>query len=471
VNRRLALAVCGLGAAALGAACSDGRTRITRDRDAGAAVVVAPVVRQGSATTAAGVALAGVPAPSAITAEVEPNADGASATGLALGAAARGTLDGATDVDVFRVEVPAPTNLLVHLGGVADVDLVLELVDATGKVLAGSDRGPALIAEGLPNVAVGKGPVLVRVREFGKPPAKRKKGEAPPSPRMGASAPYQLGVWDLGVQALAARVTGDRERNEDLGTASDLALGEPARGYLGWGGDVDVWKLSLEALTERDALDVELTGVEGVTPTLDALDAAGKVLATRKGSKGKGLVLGGLVLVRPGAAPIAHLRVRGERSHPEATYELRTIARALADDDEREPNDDERQATALAGAAGTARARASGGDVDRFALGAEDAARQLRLGLPATADVTWRVRLVAGAATLAEQRGAVGAPLELQAPIAAGTAAMIVVEPGAPVDALTPYELTWALSPLDDMPPEIPAAPSGDAPAAAPGLP
>ncbi len=448
--------------------CGDGRQRITRGRDAGPVVVVAPVAPVGPRAGTTTAALPGVPAPTAVATEREPNPDVVSATVVSVGGAGRGSLDGSADVDVFRVDVPTATTLLVTLPGIVGSDLVLEQIDANGKVVAGSDRGPAGTAEGLPNLPVAAGTVWLRVREFVKPPARKpdKKRKATPPPtaaRVGPSADYQLGVWDLAAPSLAARRTGDAEPNGDVGTAGELALGESGLGYLGWGGDVDTWKVSLEALTPDNALDVSVSGVAGVALTIDVRDAAGQVLVTRKGSKGAAVHVPGLALRRAGAAPFAHVQVRGDRSNPEATYELRLVARALGADEEREPDDSTAAAMPLA-VPGPLQAQTSSGDVDRFALEIGADPRRVLVTLPALADVTWRLRLIAGSTAVADQRGAAGGAVSAEATL--GGSVEAVVEAVVKGDGVVPYELRWELlDAADALPPEVPA---GDAPTSVP---
>src|SRR5262245_29988674 len=173
--RSLALCLGALGAlAAQSGGCTDssgvdelklGR----RSRDAGPAVVIVDRSERGPATT--------VP-------EKEPNEDAARAQALPLPGAVRGRIDGAGDIDVYKVVVPAPGTLRVSVSGVDDADLVLELRQPGGEVLAASDNGGAKVAEGVPNLFVQPGPVLIVVREAvkaaPKPKSKPKKGAPPP---------------------------------------------------------------------------------------------------------------------------------------------------------------------------------------------------------------------------------------------------------------------------------------------------
>ncbi|HEY5936521.1 MAG TPA: PPC domain-containing protein, partial [Kofleriaceae bacterium] len=89
--------------------------------------------------------------------EQEPNEGEDVATPLALGASVVGKISPETDVDHYRIDVTAAGALSIELPGIESPDLMLELLDAQGTVLARSDRTPAKTREGIPNFGVSPG--------------------------------------------------------------------------------------------------------------------------------------------------------------------------------------------------------------------------------------------------------------------------------------------------------------------------
>jgi len=469
-----------LGIAACGK--SDGK-RIHRDRDAGSG---SPSVTRGSQ-------------PLGATDEHEPNQDASNASALPPGHVARGTLDGETDVDVYRVAVTAEGQLRVALSGLDGVDLAIELRDATGAVLAKSDRGPALTTEGFPNFAVHRGDYLLVVKEFVKPRKKPKppkppkapkapKGKVAPPPavdagvdplaRVGASPIYELAVELLDTPPLQ-----ELEPDEDAGTAVDVMLGDSVRGWIGWTGDVDVWKVPLEGMAPGYALDLELTALEGVGLTVEVQDAGGTPVIARKGTRGGGVSIRGLVpALGPGAPPYHLIRIAGDRSNPDATYDLRVTTRLLDVDEEAEPNDTVAAATPLRGDAmttsGAMRAGYALGDIDRYTLEPQVEPGLIDVAIEPPTGVLIELELVAGDTQLARAAAAkVGDRVRLTGvAVPAGQPLIVTVKAAKAAKAdggeARPYRLTWSLSAAVDlpMPPEEPsdAGPVDDEPAAVP---
>jgi hypothetical protein len=190
------------------------------------------------------------------------------------------------------------------------------------------------------------------------------------------------------VQALS-----ERERNDDAGSAGDLYLADQVRGFIGWSGDVDVWKLSLEGLGVQNAVDVEVSGVPGLVLAVDVQDAAGRPILSRKGGKGGPVVIRSLVAAQAeGAPPFLHVEIAADRSNPVDAYSLKVTPRLLDLDEESEPNDTPERATQLrvAGSeSGTMRASHAAGDVDTFVI----AATAGPLLLDATVEVCGMCRL------------------------------------------------------------------------------
>ena len=92
--------------------------------------------------------------PGATSDEVEPNDGNDVATPLPLGGTVHGKLEPDTDVDRFRLDVPAAGALAVTVTPLGELDVVLELEDASGQVIARSDRGAGRAREGVPNLPV-----------------------------------------------------------------------------------------------------------------------------------------------------------------------------------------------------------------------------------------------------------------------------------------------------------------------------
>ena len=76
------------------------------------------------------------------TEEIEPNDGDDVATVLGLGATVHGKIDPDGDLDHFRIDVAEPGVLEVMVDGHDALDVVLEIDDASGNLLARSDRGP-----------------------------------------------------------------------------------------------------------------------------------------------------------------------------------------------------------------------------------------------------------------------------------------------------------------------------------------
>jgi hypothetical protein len=447
-------------AALLLVACKDGGSkRVRRNRDAGVGTVT-PDRTGGTGRASAGE-------------EKEPNNLDAEATPLPVGHYLRATLDGETDVDVFKVTVAGPGQLRAALTGIEGVDLVLELRDAKGNVLARSDRGPAMITEGVPGYGVSAGDYFLAVKEFVKAKKKEKKksgkgkgtgtgtgADAAPEGRIGPSNPYELSVELLDAPPELHEI----EPDDDPGTAVEVLLADSVKGWIGWSGDVDLWKLSLEGVAAQYCLDIEVGGVDGLALSIDVLDAGGERLLTRKGSKGGPVAIKSVVPALAGGAPPWHfLKISADRSHPEMTYELRFTARLLEEDEEQEPNDDAERATPLV-AGGQMRATYAGGDVDRFVIEAQSEAQLLDVAAEAPPGID--VELVVGVAgqpplATASAGGAgvkeslTGVALPAGSPIVVTVSAKTnkKVDPGGEA---RPYRLTWSMVPAagDPMPPE-----------------
>jgi hypothetical protein len=434
----------------VGVGCKKKHT-IVRARDAAppVALVERPVVT--------GVTYAG---------EVEPDDDLAHASALALGAGVQGTIAGDDDVDVYKLQVPAAGMVAIAVDGVDTLDLVVEVENAAGEVVARSDRGGDDVAEGMPNLGLTKGDWFVVVRPYVKKARRtRKPKHAPPDAGPVAvddSIPYRLTARPVAPADLT-----EREPDDDNGAASELFLGDTVRGWIGWNDDVDVWKLSLEGLGQRNALDLDVAAEPGVTLTLEVLDGTGQSLLTRRGVKGGPVSVKSLAAaVADGQPPFHYVKLSGKRSNPIEPYSLHVTGRLLDLDEEAEPNDTPDKATPLrtgtTAASGTMHAAHVAGDVDWFGIDAGDDAAILDVTVdpPTGADITLTAQNADGRVLATADAGGAGVRERLSGvliPAHGAVRIQVAVKPdkkdtGEPRE----YQLRWSVSPSDGvpMPPE-----------------
>ena len=392
--------------------------------------------------------------------EKEPNGSRAEATPIKLGGAARGTLDGTDDVDVYKVPITAPGALKVAVSGVDGVDLVVEVADAGGAVVARSDRGPAPLGEGVPNLGVVRGDYFISVKELVKPakPGKPRRGQpdaAPPVTRTGPSPAYELTA-----EVVTPAPDAEKEPDDDAGAANDLFPGDTVTGFIGWTGDVDVWKLSLETLTTNNAIDLELAALDGVTLTLEVSDAAGKPVQSRKGGKSAGVVLRSLAPRQPeGSPPFHYVRIKADRSNPDAPYTLSVRGRLLGLDEETEPNDKPEIALPLAGERGTLKATYAAGDVDCFAIAPQPEPQTVAITVQSPDGIDAAVRLEGPTGVLAKaDAGKAGAAEKIETTLPAGARGVVIVTfkpPKADPGTSRDYEVEYSVTKVTDaLPPE-----------------
>ena len=318
--------------------------------------------------------------------EIEPNDDVDVATRLVLGGTVHARIDPESDVDFFRIDVASDGALAVEVSAVDDADLSLELRDASGTLLARSDRGAAHTKEGVPNLGVTAGRYVAIVR--GKRTGGKSKAAAPTLP-LGYEITAHI------AQPAEAAPNTEREPDDDRGTANDLIIGDSAVGYIGWSGDADVWKLSVEALSANNAIDVEIAAVEGIAFTLEVSDGLGRPLVVRKAPRGAGLVLRGLVpSVPPRASPYHYLTLRATPSNPETAYSLRVSAKNPDPDSEIEPNDTPETAMPIASDRAVVTGHWSPGDVDCYAIAADPRPRTLDVVIATPREADFAAELV-----------------------------------------------------------------------------
>ena len=366
---------------ALVAACRGGSTKTKRTGSA-APVEVINEPQLADAGRVAG----------ASTDESEPNDGDEVATPMALGGTARGKIDPETDADYYHVNVDQAGVLAVSLTGIDGMDLQLELADGSGTVLAKSDRGGAKVKEGIPNLGVTAGRYTLIVRQVKKKPVKPAKGKKAPDPE---PAPAAVPVYEVSAQLVDAGKGGEREPDDDRGTANDLIVADNVTGYIGWASDRDVWKLSVETLSDKNLLDVHVSAVEGIALELEISDGLGQPLATRKAPRGAPLVMKGLLPnVPPGTSPYHYLTVRGDKSNPETAYTLHATARLAGTDEEIEPNDLADKPYMMPTDRTVVHATWSPGDIDCFGLAPAGTARQIDVTVDTPAELNLDVELL-----------------------------------------------------------------------------
>ncbi len=379
--------------------------------------------------------------------EIEPNDGDEIATPLALGATARGKLEAENDADHYRVVVERAGVLQASLSGVDGVDLVLELHDSTGAVIGRSDRAGVRTKEGIPNAGVTPGHYTLAVKGAPKKkPAKQKsKKGTKVTTEIEVVEPAIAPVYELVVQLGAYMPGTEREPDDDRGQANDLIVADNALGYLGWADDKDVWKLSVETLSEKNVLDIEISAIEGVSLSLDLADGVGTVLATRKGQRGQPLAMRGILPVVPaGSAPFYYVIVRGDRSNPETAYTLHATAQVVGPDAELEPNDVVDKAQSIPPDRTVVHAAWSPGDIDCFAIASADTARTLDVSIdtPAEIDLTAEL-LVDGKSVATANKGGKGVLEKLSAPVPPGSKAIVRVKnPDANANADAKYDVS-----------------------------
>ncbi len=372
--------------------------------------------------------------------EIEPNDGDDVATVLGLGATVHGKIDPDADLDHYRIDVIKAGVLSIMVSPLETLDVVLEIEDANGTVIARSERGGARVREGVPNLGVtpGRYTAIVQVK---KPAPVRKKPSKKPPPPPEPAKPIG-GPYEITASMVAPAAGAEHEPDDDRGEANDLIAGDTATGFIGWTGDVDVWKVSVEALSAKNALDIELSAVEGIALSIEISDGVGQLITSRKGPKGAPLIVRGFVPVVPqGAPPFHYLTVKADRSNPETAYQIRAIAKVIAPDAEIEPNDTPETAMTVPIDRKSLRAQWSAGDVDCFAVPPEDVARTLDVSIdtPNELDLAIDV-LVEGKLVAKVDHPGTGAAARVAAPVPAGAHAVIRVR-GADAPGDGAYDL------------------------------
>jgi hypothetical protein len=380
--------------------------------------------------------------------EIEPNDGEEVASPIALGGTARGRLESDSDIDYYRLDVDRPGVLQVTLSGIDGVDLALDVTDGSGASIGRSDRTGVRIKEGIPNAGVSPGRYTLIVRHA--PKKKQPKAKAPKkgtaagsgdSDKPAAPAP----VYELSAQIVPLPLGGEREPDDDRGTANDLIVADNASGFLGWTDDKDVWKLSVETLSEKNALDIQVSAIEGVTLTLEIADGIGTVLATRKGLRGQPLTVRGVLPVVPdGAPPFYYLTIRGDKSNPETAYTLHATAHVLGPDAELEPNDNVEKPQVIAADRTVVHASWGPGDIDCFAIAVATTPRTVDVSIDTPSELDLAAELlVDGKVVATANKGGKGVLEKVSAPVPAGAKAIVrVKDPDAAASAEASYDVS-----------------------------
>ena len=435
--RRAAVLAC---VVALNAIVACGKSRQKRAGDAAPVeVVTQPVL--GDAGAGSG----------ATADEIEPNDSDEVATPLPLGSSLRGRIDPETDADYYALDLKDPGALSVEVSAVEGMDLTLELLDAGGTSLARSDRGGAKTREGVPNLGVGAGryTLIVRAKKIPvKPVPAPKKGKKPAASAgsgSGSAAQVNVPVYELTAKVGPWAPNAEREPDDDRGTANDLIVGDTATGFVGWSGDADVYKLSVEALSAKNYVDIEVTAVDGVALVVEVADAAGHVLMTRKTARGAPLVVRGFVpLVPSGAPPFHYVTIKGTGSNHEVPYQLRVSEKVPGPDAEAEPDDTPERAMPVPPDRTVVHGTWTPGDTDCYALPVEQAARTTEITIAPPADADLQADVILDGKSIAKgERPGKGAEEKLAAAVPAGATAILCIK-GTDKSAEGAYDVTLA---------------------------
>jgi hypothetical protein len=372
--------------------------------------------------------------------ETEPNDTSDIATPLAVGGIARGKIEPDADVDYYRVDV-AQAGALTVLTNLVDADLSVDIEDAGGTIIAKSERGGVRVREGVPNLGVQPGRYTAIVRKKPAPPKKPVKGKkgAPPAP----AAPPVAVSYEISATLAPVASNTEREPDDDRGTANDLIVGDSVSGFLGWTGDVDLWKLSIETLSSKNTIDIEVGAVEGAQLTLELADGVGTPLLVRKGPRSSPLVVKGVLPVVPsGAPPFHYISIKGDKSNPETPYTIVVRAKPVETDQEVEPNDTLEKAMLFPSDRKSVPGQWSAGDVDCYAIGADVNPRTIEVELdPSEVDLALDLYVDGKVVAKSETPGK-GTKEKLSGAVPANAKAVVRVRAAADAAGEGTYELT-----------------------------
>jgi hypothetical protein len=197
--------------------------------------------------------------------EFEPNNQRVDATPFELDSI-QGTIAPAGDVDWYKITVATDAKYLLRaeLSGVPAMDLTLTLKDALGNDLLLVDNAGKEQPEVLTGYGVTKGDYYLVVAEK---TGKKSDGRDP------YTLSKRLIPWQAGLEW---------EPNDSTGTAQALKVGDSVDGYFAPKGDVDWYEFNVY---QKGVIELDLTGVINVAPTVTLLDQEYKPLASAAAAK------------------------------------------------------------------------------------------------------------------------------------------------------------------------------------------
>lgn len=299
--------------------------------------------------------------------ETEPNDHFTQASPLRSGRSAAGTLASASDVDVYRLEVRTPGQVLdVHVTGIRQADFILRVLDSDRRELKRFDETSAGGDERALDLGVEPGPYFVVLSN--KNPSLAGQDQA-----------YRM------TATLGPGRGREREPNDRALLANPLKPGSgilrghyfPSRNLLSEDGAAEEdWYLVDVEREGRYLLNIDLSEVPGVDPVLELYDLNAYMIKTvDAGGAGEPEVLRGFGVTGPMKV---HLRVRtkGIAQNGAVPYELLTELVPYRGLREFEPNDQRLDATPFDGDSieGTI---APAGDTDWYRISAKAEAKRI----------------------------------------------------------------------------------------------
>jgi hypothetical protein len=197
--------------------------------------------------------------------EFEPNNQLADATPFEMDSI-QGTIAPAGDVDWYKVSIDTDSKYLLRadISGVPGMDLILSLKDSLGNDLVRVDNAGREQPEVLTGYGVTKGDYFLVVEE--------KTGRKADS-RDSYTLSKKLIPWQAGLEW---------EPNDSTGTAQALNVGDSVDGYFAPKGDVDWYEFNVY---QKGVIELDLTGIINVAPTMTLFDQDYKQLAAAAAAK------------------------------------------------------------------------------------------------------------------------------------------------------------------------------------------
>jgi hypothetical protein len=177
-----------------------------------------------------------------------------------------GTIAPAGDQDWYKVSVSTDDKLLLRadLSGVPGMDLTLSLRDSLGNELTLADNAGREQPEVMTGWGVTKGDYYLVVSE--------KTGRKADS-RQGYTLTKKIMPWQAGLEW---------EPNDSTATVQALTVGDSVDGYFAPKGDQDWYEFNLY---QKGTVEIDLTGVLNVTPTVTLYDQEYKEVASATAPK------------------------------------------------------------------------------------------------------------------------------------------------------------------------------------------